>query len=465
MTGLPHEVAAALVAAPQRLAGTSPATTQKWSRFRSGAIRAALQVLAVALLLARPASAQTTCTGDCNGDGVVSVDELLNGVNILLGAADLSTCARCDANGDGRLTIDELVAAVDNALQGCARQTAAFVVTSDLSEVGSFGTIGLDSPHALMPSSNQHRIYQDAVARVHDGLVYVLNRLFADNIQVVDPARAFTTRLQCSTGNGTNPHDIAFVSPSKAYVTRFETPELLIINPSAHADCQDFMLGTIDLSSLADADGNPDMDQMAIVDGLLYVSLERLNINSVLRTPAENGALAIVDTATDTLIGAIELSGENPFAETKGLTVQDGAIYVAEDGLLGVIDQSAGIERVDLATRQAQGFIATEQDLGGDVTDFALVSNHLAYAVVSTPTSTNALVAFDPATGQITKTVAQSNGFNYFDIELNDRGEIYLADRSLHAPGVRIFRAADGIELTSAPLDLILPPTEIVFIP
>jgi hypothetical protein len=60
------------------------------------------------------------CTGDCNGDGMVTVDELLTAVNIALGAADRSTCTAADANSDGAVTVDELLAIVNDILNDCA---------------------------------------------------------------------------------------------------------------------------------------------------------------------------------------------------------------------------------------------------------------------------------------------------------------------------------------------------------
>ena len=39
------------------------------------------------------------CVGDCNGDGMVSVDEMVEGVRISLGEAPLSQCPAFDANG------------------------------------------------------------------------------------------------------------------------------------------------------------------------------------------------------------------------------------------------------------------------------------------------------------------------------------------------------------------------------
>ena len=64
------------------------------------------------------------CTGDCDGNGMVAVNELIVGVNIALGNLPLDECPRFDANGDGQVTIPELIEAVGNALTGCAAGAA-----------------------------------------------------------------------------------------------------------------------------------------------------------------------------------------------------------------------------------------------------------------------------------------------------------------------------------------------------
>jgi len=61
----------------------------------------------------------TGCFGDCDGNGSVTVGELLTIVNIALGNADVSSCNPGDANHDGQITVDEILAAVNNALNGC----------------------------------------------------------------------------------------------------------------------------------------------------------------------------------------------------------------------------------------------------------------------------------------------------------------------------------------------------------
>ncbi len=59
------------------------------------------------------------CVGDCNADGLVTVDELLNGVSIAVTAEPLDRCPQLDFDRNGAVTVNELVKAVNNALKGC----------------------------------------------------------------------------------------------------------------------------------------------------------------------------------------------------------------------------------------------------------------------------------------------------------------------------------------------------------
>ncbi|MGD0947071.1 MAG: hypothetical protein ABSA52_06545 [Candidatus Binatia bacterium] len=44
---------------------------------------------------------------------------MLTMVNIALGTAPVTTCEPGDANGDGHISVDEILTAVNNALNGC----------------------------------------------------------------------------------------------------------------------------------------------------------------------------------------------------------------------------------------------------------------------------------------------------------------------------------------------------------
>jgi hypothetical protein len=71
----------------------------------------------------RPGAAGTilflTCGGDCDGDGRVTIAELIRMVNIALGSSGVLACLAGDATYDERITVDEVVAAVNHALSGC----------------------------------------------------------------------------------------------------------------------------------------------------------------------------------------------------------------------------------------------------------------------------------------------------------------------------------------------------------
>jgi hypothetical protein len=88
----------------------------RWYRSVLGFV--AVSVAATIVMIAPP-RAHAACTGDCSGDGEVTVNELITMVNIALGTAQVSTCTAGDVNGDGEITVNEIIAGVNSALNGC----------------------------------------------------------------------------------------------------------------------------------------------------------------------------------------------------------------------------------------------------------------------------------------------------------------------------------------------------------
>jgi len=84
-----------------------------------------------------------TCTGDCNHDDRVAVNELILGVNIALGRQQLAACPEFDENTQEGVEINELITAVDNALNGCGAPWWRLVAVLGLLEArGRFGRRG-----------------------------------------------------------------------------------------------------------------------------------------------------------------------------------------------------------------------------------------------------------------------------------------------------------------------------------
>jgi hypothetical protein len=65
----------------------------------------------------RPTGTPRACVGDCTGDGQVEVDELITGVNLVLGQLPVAACTA--GYRSSQPEVSDLLAAVYNALYGC----------------------------------------------------------------------------------------------------------------------------------------------------------------------------------------------------------------------------------------------------------------------------------------------------------------------------------------------------------
>lgn len=329
----------------------------------------------------------------------------------------------------------------------------AFVVTTDY-YTGSFSTIDIATQTATKDIAP---IHSDAVAVYRKGKVYVVNRLGQDNITVLDPMDNFNVLKQFSTGNGSNPYDIEFLSDIKAYVSRYGINSILRVNPEDGIE-----IGTIDLSSLADDnDSIPEMAYMLLKDDELYVAIQRLDRNAWF-APTGISYLAVVDTNTDTLEKTITLTGTNPIEDLVYNEATDG-ILVAEVGSYGA--QDGGIEKINTSTNTAEGFIITEETLGGDIGPFVIASETKGYVIVTDSSFNTTLKSFNPKDGTLLETIYSTVGFALTCLALNDQGELYVCDRTETNPGIRIYNTADDSEIITTPIDVGLPPNGVIFIP
>ena len=351
-----------------------------------------------------------------------------------------------------------LLLALGAAAPAVAAQTSAYMTTTDFNGAGAVSRIALDTRAVTADAAS---VYKDAVLRWYGGLLYVVNRFGQDNIQVIDPAAGYATIRNFSVGNGTNPQDICFVSPTKAYVSRLGSADLLVVNPSHPAGLP---MSTIPLGAFADGDGVPDLARMVRVDRRLFVVCQRLTGFQ----PSNPSMIVVIDTETDAVIDCdpvqagvqgITLAGRNPtttFAFDRG----GSRLLIGCTGAFGVND--GGIEAIDPVGLTSLGFAITEAELEGDVLGLAWYSPTHSYAIVGDASFNTALVSWNPATGERIAPVYQPGGFSLSDVEVDDRGEVYVANSGFTTPGVVVF-AAGSDALLAGPLGVGLAPFDIVF--
>ena len=314
-------------------------------------------------------------------------------------------------------------------------------------------------------AANDHpTIHSDAVVRTYRGKVYILNRLGQDNVIVLDGDDLQTPLTQYSTGNGTNPHDIAFVSEEKAYISLYERTQLLIVNPVT-GDSR----GTVDLSTFADADGLPEISQLVINGDRLFAACHRLDRENGW-VPTEFSAIAVVDVSTDLLVDVepdkegvqgISMAGKNP----SGAALRGSKWYLSAVNTYTDLTDG-GIEVIDLANLRSEGVVLDEATVGGNPGSLVMISASDGYAVVTDREFKNTVKRLNLATQSVSRELDGLSGGFVPGLGIFDN-RLYVLDQGSPADpasaGVRVYDV-DSDDLLAGPIDTGLPPSSIAFL-
>jgi hypothetical protein len=343
-----------------------------------------------------------------------------------------------------------------------AVETRAYVYCTDFGS-GAISNIDFGPPRAAQ--TNLASVCSDAVLRYFGGRLYVVERFGCDNIRVLDGSTYGLLR-QYSVGNGSNPNDICMVAPTKAYVTRYDDTELWIVDPATG-----FYFGSTSLAAFADRDGLPEMNRLAYWGGKVFVSCQRLDRDNGF-SPTDSSLVVVIDAVTNQVIDAdpvapgtqgILLPLTNP--TTEFATTPEGDLLLGCTGAYGVAD--GGVVRIDPRTLTANVIEVTEAQLGGDISDVAVgpggCGSGKAFCVISDASFNTRLVSYTRGASPVVASIYPASGFVLGDVEVNDRDEVWLCDRTPSGPGVRVFDGCTGLQLTTNPIGTGLPPSDIQF--
>ncbi|MDE3001111.1 MAG: hypothetical protein OXU79_18700 [Gemmatimonadota bacterium] len=336
----------------------------------------------------------------------------------------------------------------------------AVITTTDYSS-GALSSLDLGTN---TPAIDHLTIHSDAAVRVYRDRVYVLNRLGQDNVIVLDRGDLATPLTQYSTGNGSNPHDIAFVSEEKAYISRYERTQLLIVNPVTGDS-----LGSVDLSTFADADGLPETSQLALYGGHLFAVCHRLDRENGW-VPTEFSTIAVIDVKTDQLVDAdpaaegtqgIEMTSKNPAgAARRGSKWIVNAVNTYSDLTDG------GIEVIDLTTLRSEGVVLDEAAVGGNLSSLVMTSDSDGYAVVTDENFVNTVKRLDLAMLSVSPGLSGLSGG--FVPGLGVFGQrLYVLDQGSFgdpaSAGIKVYDVSTDA-LVAGPISTGLPPSSIAFV-
>jgi len=336
-------------------------------------------------------------------------------------------------------------------------QPAALVVSGDFNMTGIMSKLDMKTLAVTENVAPSGAVAGDPVVRHIGNRVYVVNRLGANNVTLLD-ARTLAFIDQYSTGENTNPQDVAVVGNSLFVPALASTGmiEIDVVTGETHE---------IDLGGdLGDPDGNPDCVSAYAIDNKVYVACGLLDEFYTPRGPAK---VAIYNT-TSGAVSVVTL----PFANPQNFIVRAPVGSVLGGDLLVQLVPSFTSYSTGCVARVSTGASPTatcatgltNMDLGGFQThlDVAADGSMLWIAVGTLDGSfmnpTGQLRGFDLTSGTLAAASLSPPAQLITDLAACPDGSVVAVDRTMNASGLRVY-AADGTERTTAALGFGLPPS------
>jgi len=346
----------------------------------------------------------------------------------------------------------------------------------------------LDAKSQQVASSYYRKDASDYTLSSYKGDVFHIGRFFIDEVtkyNANDEANRDTTIWSYSTQDvqdsiSRNPYALVSLSETKAYLLRYGSSKVWIVNPQASTS-EDFKIGELDLVSYVNADnssGTPSPSAAVINDGKLYIAMQRQDDSF----NAGTAYVAVFDTASDTEIETnanaednvkgIPLIGVNPLEHS--LVANEDKVFVTTRNGYSSVDLSfSRIEEIntgDYTLRQVLNASNIEGNTASFIKASVVVSAEKGYfyatKAVFTPTyyEISSLYEFNPTTGAIISAdVAETGTENISFIALDAANFLWVSVATPEAPGVDIIDTTTGTKRISR-LATTLNPNTIRFI-
>ncbi len=299
--------------------------------------------------------------------------------------------------------------------------------------------------------------------------LYVLHRYMFDRLEILDPADGYASVAEIpladpAAGRSTNPHALAVGPDGRLFVTFFGIPAVGIVDPTAPPSVA--WEDRIDLSPVADADGNPEASHAVACGSILVVSLGRLDRDAGF-APRGEDRLVAVDMVRRTLLpGRIDLLGPFPKQIRRDPADPTGRTLLV---------LTTGIERIDLASGTSRWAVPEDAFVEAGIDHRFLPQSFdvdetgtMAYVAAYTPDFSQVRlfrVGLDGAAPVVPEPFAA--GFDSVERTLEAVGDVlyYGSTRPTAAGLLRFDLSADPPAPIGDPVPAGLPPYAMVAVP
>ncbi len=329
------------------------------------------------------------------------------------------------------------------------------------------GFLSVLDPSSLAISRDILPVFNDSALRYSaaDQATYVIQRLGSDSVRRLNNNTDYQTVYERSVGAQANPHDIAFLPSNRMAVTLYNRNSLVILDRSSGAQITE-----VDLSAYADSDGFAEISSAIYVSGYLYVAIQRLNraATDALWPPLGQSYLVKVDATTYQIVASTLLTHSNPVSRLHHHSVRNSLLFAAPARFYANQALDGACLEYDLTSDTLLTAPLTEQQAGYEISDCHIrVDGSGIFSGYDTNLN-SVFGLFNPATHTVTRIAAflsGSNGGYFSDFLLHSNGKVYLADRNLYQPGIRIFSGTSLNEETQKAIYTGLPPFSLEEVP
>ncbi|MCC5814224.1 MAG: hypothetical protein JJT78_05660 [Leptospira sp.] len=344
------------------------------------------------------------------------------------------------------------------------------VITSDFGGGGRYNVV---DPRGGFALPGLTPIHSDASVRFFNGKIFIINRLNRDSIQILNPSIANITEQEFSVGQGTNPHDIAIIDENKAYISRYNSKSMLIVNPT-----NGVRIGEIDLSAYAETqsqgtgpDGLPEMSWMVQHQGRIFVTIQRLDRNNPqgFLPPTDRSYLLELDPVTNTPKTNYTFQATNPISKPQVINIfGDDHIIIATPGRIGFISElDGGVEAFNLRTNEFRpGFLLDERVAGGDILGVQIRNENLGFASILDKEFNKKIIQFNPSNGSILSNLVEvpnSVSTNFSGLLITSDGLLAVGVSDINSPGILVYDTNGGVrQISPFPVRTELTPTGLI---
>ena len=355
------------------------------------------------------------------------------------------------------------------------------VQTIDPSYISS-EVLFLDPASQQVSSPFYGKTKSDYTLATNNGDIYHIGRYGIDTIDKYaakdyeNTAWSFTTQDN-NDSISRNPYNLVFANDNKAYLIRYGSAKVWIVNPNAE-DAASFKIGEIDLSAYIPADNSstPSPAAAVISKGKLFITMQRLS-DYFAANPAY---VAVFDTVTDEEIETnteqgddlkgILLQGLNPLGNS--LTISpDGNVYVTSHDIYaygGSQQLTKSTIEVINPTDFSLKTLLTAADIDNNTSKLinatVILSADKGYFYAGEVTyypvygEISTLYEFNPTTGDIINSEVAGTGNEHINyLGLDKKGFLWLSMINPSTPGVDIVDTIDNTQVGSRLLTTLNP--------